>query len=197
MIPKFFKSPIELRKWFIRNYNSADELWVGYYKKDSGKPSITWPESVDAALCFGWIDGIRKSIDDVSYKIRFTPRRKGSIWSAVNINRAKELIKKGLMQSAGLTAFDARNEKKSEIYSYEQRKAELDKSYLDKFRKNRIAGKFYQSMPTYYRKTTGWWILSAKKEETRFKRLQKLIDYSSEGKKIPEMEVGKQVKAKK
>lgn len=101
------------------------------------------------------------------------------------------------MHSAGLTAFEARNEKKSEIYSYEQRKAELDKSYLDKFRKNKIAWKFYQSMPAYYRKTTGWWILSAKKEETRLKRLQKLIDYSSEGKKIPEMEVGKQVKSKK
>src|SRR5690349_14810736 len=106
----FFKTPGDFRKWLAQNHATAQELWVGYYKKDSGKPSITWPESVDEALCFGWIDGLRKSVDETSYKIRFTPRRPRSIWSAVNIGRAQELIKEGRMQPAGLKAFEARTE---------------------------------------------------------------------------------------
>jgi len=123
--PKFFKSPADLRKWFEAHHASAPELLVGFYKKDSDKASITWPQSVDEALCFGWIDGIRKSIDDISYTIRFTPRKPRSIWSAVNIKRAKEPLEQGLMQPAGLKAFLAREQNRSGIYSYEQRSPEL------------------------------------------------------------------------
>ena len=126
MITKFFKTPSDFRKWLAANNAKSKELWVGFYKKNSGKPSITWPESVEEALCFGWIDGIRKRIDDQSYKIRFTPRRPSSIWSAVNIRIAKKLINEKRMQPAGLKAFAARKEYRSGIYSYEQRSPELE-----------------------------------------------------------------------
>src|SRR5256885_10790425 len=122
---RYFKSANDFRRWLEKNHATAQELWVGYYKKSSLRPSMTWPESVDEALCFGWIDGIRRSVDDVSYTIRFTPRRRGSIWSAVNMKRVEELSKKGLMQPVGLKAYQARKEYKSGIYSYEQRSAEL------------------------------------------------------------------------
>ena len=125
MKPKFFKTPSDFRKWLRTHHASAAELWVGFYKKDSGKASITWPESVDEALCVGWIDGVRKSVDEISYMIRFSPRRPRSIWSAVNIKRAGELVEQGLMQPAGLKAFEARQEYRSGIYSYEQRTADL------------------------------------------------------------------------
>src|SRR6186997_290662 len=121
MKPTFFATPAEFRAWFEANHQSAKELLVGFYKRGSGKPGITWPESVDQALCFGWIDGVRKSVDEDSYTIRFTPRRRGSIWSAVNIKRANELKAAGLFQSAGIAAFAARRENKSGIYAYEQR----------------------------------------------------------------------------
>src|SRR5438552_12958211 len=123
--PRFFRTSLDFRRWLDKNHATATELWVGFYKKGSGKASITWPESVDEALCFGWIDGIRKRVDDISYKIRFTPRRRGSIWSAINIGRAQELTKQKRMQPAGLKAFAARIENKSGAYSYEQRRAEL------------------------------------------------------------------------
>jgi uncharacterized protein YdeI (YjbR/CyaY-like superfamily) len=184
--PKFFKLPADFRKWFETNHESVTELWVGYYKKDSGKPSITWPQSVDQALCFGWIDGIRKSIDDTSYMIRFTPRKPRSTWSNVNIKRAGELIEQGLMQSTGLKAFAARQEYRSGIYTYEQRSPELPAQYADKLKKNRAAWKFFQSQPPSYRKALNWYVLSAKKEETRLKRLGHLIKYSAQGLKIPE-----------
>ncbi len=138
MDPKFFKSPTELRKWFKQNHSVKDELWVGYYKKDSGKPSITSPQSVDEALCFGWIDGIRKSIDGISYKIRFTPRRAKSVWSTINIKRVGELKKLGLMQLAGLKAFKVKKENRSEIYSYEQRQAELINPYKGIIKSNQF-----------------------------------------------------------
>src|SRR5258705_13612293 len=117
MTPRFFKTPSAFRKWLAANHAKSKELWVGFYKKDSQKQSITWPESVDEALCFGWIDGIRKSIDEISYTIRFTPRKPRSIWSAVNIRRAKALAAQELMQPAGLRAFEARQENRSGIYS--------------------------------------------------------------------------------
>ncbi len=190
MSPIFFRSPTELRDWFKQNHSSEDELWVGYYKKSSGKPGITWQESVDVALCFGWIDSIRRSIDAVSYKNRITPRRPGSNWSAINIKRANELIEQGLMHEAGLKAFEARKKNKSAIYSNEQKRVELEEPYNKIFKKNKRAWKFFQSMPPYYRKTVNWWIVSAKKEETRLKRLQKLIDCSAQERKIPEMQIG-------
>jgi uncharacterized protein YdeI (YjbR/CyaY-like superfamily) len=179
MKPKFFKQPADFRRWLKTHHGKETELWVGFYKKDSGKASITWPESVDEALCFGWIDGLRKSIDAISYKIRFTPRKRRSIWSAVNIKRAGELIAQGLMQPAGLKAFGAREENRSGIYSYEQRSAELPDQYGEKLKKNKAARKFFEAQPASYRKAVTWWVLSAKKEETRLKRLNTLIDDSA------------------
>ena len=128
MKPEFFQTPADFGTWLEKNHATATELWVGFYKKDSGKPSITWPESVDQALCFGWIDGIRKRVDEISYQIRFTPRRRGSIWSAINIKRAKELVRQKQMRPTGLKAFAARIENKSGIYSYEQRSTELERT---------------------------------------------------------------------
>src|SRR2546422_365051 len=139
MKPTFFKTPSDFRTWLEKNHAAAKELLIGFYKKDSGRPSITWPESVDQALCFGWIDGIRRSLDDISYTIRFTPRRPTSIWSAVNIKSAQRLIEQGLMQPAGLRAFEARKEYKSGIYSYEQRTAQLPEPYEKGLKKNKAA----------------------------------------------------------
>lgn len=183
----FFRSPAELRKWFVGHHATANELWVGYYKKGASKPSITWPESVDEALCYGWIDGIRKSIDESSYQIRFTPRRPGSVWSAVNIQRAQALIDQGRMQPAGLEAFQARQENRSGIYSYEQRRDQLAEPYQRLLKKNKAAWDFFQAQTPSYRKTVGWWVVSAKKEETRLRRLEKLIAYSARGQTLPEM----------
>jgi len=184
--PRFFKTPTDFRKWLAAHHDSETEFWVGFYKKDSGKASITWPQSVDEALCFGWIDGIRKSIDEASYKIRFTPRKQLSTWSAVNIKRVGELTEQKLMQKAGLKAFAARQEKRSGIYSYEQRSTDLPTQYAKKLKKNAAAWKFYQVQPPSYRKAVNWWVLSAKQEETRLKRLDKLIDDSAEGRRVPQ-----------
>lgn len=175
-----------MRKWFAAHHVSESELWVGFYKKDSGKASITWPQSVDEALCFGWIDGIRKSIDEVSYKIRFTPRKPRSIWSAVNIKRAGELSEQGLMQATGLKAFAARQENRSGVYSYEQRSPELPDQYAKKLRKNAATWKFFQAQPPSYRKAVNWWVVSARKEETRLMRLDRLIQLSAAGQRIPQ-----------
>ena len=147
MILKFFNTPAAFRKWLTAHHATEKELWVGFYKKHCGKPSITWPESVDQALCFGWIDGVRKSIDDDSYKIRFSPRRSTSIWSSVNTKRAGELIKEKLMQPAGLEAFEARRENRSGIYAYEQRSAELVEPYVGMLKRNKAAWKFFQAQP--------------------------------------------------
>lgn len=182
----YFKKPSDWRRWLARHHATETEIWVGFYKKDSGKPSITWPESVDEALCFGWIDGIRKRIDEVSYKIRFTPRRSRSIWSAVNIKRVGELIEQGLMQEAGLSAFAAREEYRSGIYSYEQRSVDLPAEYGDRLKQNRAAWKFFSDQPASYRKAVTWWILSARKEETRLKRLGELTTHSANGERIPQ-----------
>jgi uncharacterized protein YdeI (YjbR/CyaY-like superfamily) len=184
MNPKFFPSPSAFRKWLAANHAKSKELWVGFYKKDSGKPSITWPESVDEALCFGWIDGIRKTIDAESYMIRFSPRKPGSIWSAVNIRNVGRLTKEKRMTPAGLKAFASRKEYRSGIYSYEQRPTELVEPYASQFRRNKPAWKFFQAQPPYYRKTLTWWIVSAKQEETRLKRLEKLIEVSAKGQRM-------------
>src|SRR5438874_11331672 len=183
-VPVFFARPEELRAWFRKNHDRISELWIGFYRKGSGKPSITWPESVDEALCFGWIDGIRKNIDDASYMIRFTPRKPGSIWSTVNIRNAERLIKENRMQPAGLKAYQARKANRSGIYAYEQRSPELIEPYLGKLKRNRKAWEFFQAQPPSYRKTINWWIVSAKKEETRLKRLEQLIDESAAGRRI-------------
>ena len=183
---EFFKSPGDFRKWLEKHHATTQELWVGYYKKSSGQPSITWPESVDEALCFGWIDGIRKSVDELSYTIRFTPRRPSSIWSAVNIKRAQALTDEGLMQPAGLQAFQVRKENRSGIYSYEQRSDKLDAPYEKRLKQNKAAWDFFQAQPLSYRKAASWWVVNAKKEETRLKRLEKLVEDSAHGRTIPQ-----------
>jgi uncharacterized protein YdeI (YjbR/CyaY-like superfamily) len=185
MEPTFFAAPSAFRAWLEEHHERARELWVGFYKKGSGKPSITWPEAVDEALCFGWIDGVRKGIDDVSYTIRFTPRKARSIWSSVNVKRAEELARLGLMRPAGLSAFEARAAERSGIYAYEQRNAaELAEEYERRFRANRAAWDFFQAQAASYRRTAIWWVVSAKREETRLKRLAALIDDSAHGRTI-------------
>jgi uncharacterized protein YdeI (YjbR/CyaY-like superfamily) len=181
---KYFKSANDFRRWLEKNHATAQELWVGYYKKSSPQPSITWPESVDEALCFGWIDGIRKSVDHVRYTIRFTPRRRESIWSAVNIQRAREVTDKGLMKPPGVAAFEARKENRSGIYSYEQRTAKLEGPYEKRLKQNKAAWDFFYAQPPSYRKAIGWWIVSAKRETTRLKRLEKLIRESKRGERL-------------
>jgi uncharacterized protein YdeI (YjbR/CyaY-like superfamily) len=184
--PQFFPTPSAWRAWLKKHHAETTELWVGLYKRESGRPSITWPEAVDGALCFGWIDGLRKSIDDISYKIRFTPRKPGSIWSAVNVKRAAVLSTSGLMHPAGLAAFKERDGKRSEIYSYEQRKkAQLPPAYEETFRSYPSAWKFFHAQPPGYQRICSWWVISAKKEETRMKRLAGLIDHSEHQRKLP------------
>jgi uncharacterized protein YdeI (YjbR/CyaY-like superfamily) len=182
--PKFFRKQSDFRNWLEKNHASARELWVGFHKKNSGKSSITWPESVDEALCFGWIDGIRKRIDEISYQIRFTPRRRGSIWSAINIKRAKALTKEKRMQPMGVKAFAARIENKSGIYSYEQRPVELPERYAKLMKRNKSGWSFFQAQPPSYRKMVSWYIVSAKTEETRSKRFDKLMKASAKRKRL-------------
>jgi uncharacterized protein YdeI (YjbR/CyaY-like superfamily) len=180
----FFKTSADFREWLEARHATAKELWVGFYKKNSGKPSITWPESVDQALCFGWIDGVRKSIDELSYMIRFSPRKSTSVWSAINMKRAEELATQGLMRPAGKKAYELRKENRSGIYSYEQRSPTLPDSYDKLLKANKAAWVFFEAQPPSYRKTAFWWVVSAKKEETRLKRLEKLIEYSAGGKRL-------------
>ncbi|MGA2414056.1 MAG: YdeI/OmpD-associated family protein [Candidatus Sulfotelmatobacter sp.] len=184
--PHFFPSPAHWRAWLKEHHKDAAELWVGLYKRESGRPSITWPEAVDGALCFGWIDGIRKSVSPISYTIRFTPRRPGSVWSAVNVRRASELSARGLMHATGLAAFEQREGQRTESYSYEQRKtAELPVAYRKTFRANPGAWNFFQDQAPWYRRTCNWWVISAKKEETKRKRLAELIGYCEHGRTLP------------
>ncbi|MEZ4768791.1 MAG: YdeI/OmpD-associated family protein [Caldilineales bacterium] len=183
--PAFFATPDEFRDWLEEHHEAASELWVGYYKKDSGLPSITWPESVDEALCFGWIDGLRKSIDEVSYKIRFTPRRPTSNWSAVNIERVAVLTEEGRMRPAGLAAFSRRSEERSRLYSFEREHASLAAEEEDQLRAHPAAWEFFQAQPPSYRKAATHWIVSAKKEATRQSRLARLIEDSANGRTVP------------
>lgn len=183
--PLFFKTPADFRKWLKKHHQTEVELWVGFYKTHTGRPSITWPQSVDAALCYGWIDGLRKSIDEHSYSIRFTPRKSTSNWSTINIKRMQELLQQGLVSPAGKKAFEARKAEKSGIYSYEQRhRIEFDAGYKSRFESHPKAWTFFQSQPPWYRRTALYWVMSAKKEETRAKRLAQLISDSQEGRTI-------------
>jgi len=183
--PLFFPSPADFRAWLETNHGRLQELLVGFHKRDSGKPSITWPEAVDQALCFGWIDGVRRSFGPSSYTIRFSPRKASSAWSAINIGRVKELTARGLMRPAGLAAFEARLAKKSAIYSYEQRfSAKLDAAAERRFRANQAAWEFFEQQPPGYRRTATYWVASAKMEETRTRRLATLIADSAQGRRI-------------
>ena len=184
MKPVFFKNQSELRKWFEKNADSANEILVGYYRVATGKPSISWPQSVDEALCFGWIDSIRNSIDGESYSIRFTPRKPNSIWSAVNIKKVNELKRKGLMKAKGLELFKNMDKSKLQTYSFERSIVELSKEFEKKFRANKKAWQYFQKMPPSYRKPCINWVMTAKREETRLNRLSTLIKDSEEGRKI-------------
>jgi uncharacterized protein YdeI (YjbR/CyaY-like superfamily) len=175
---KFFKSSSQFRTWLEKNHANAPELWLGFYRKSSGKAGITYREALDQALCFGWIDGIRKGLDDISYTTRFTPRRRKSNWSLVNIDRVRYLRKRGLMKPAGLKAFEDRDEDRAAGYSYEQKFPKFDRASEAKFKANSKAWEFFQSQPDSYRRTATWWVMSAKKQETRSKRLATLIDDS-------------------
>lgn len=187
----FFKVPADFRKWLEKNHAKKDELWVGFYKTTSGITSITWPESVDQALCFGWIDGLRKGIDEGSYKIRFTPRKKSSIWSAVNIKKMEELKKAGLMQEAGLKIFSERNVKNEKKYSFEQDEIKFEPAFEKEFKANKEAWNWFSASAASYRKAATWWVMQAKQESTRARRLNTLITDSANGERIKEMRVRK------
>jgi uncharacterized protein YdeI (YjbR/CyaY-like superfamily) len=183
--PLYFSTPESFRRWLGDHHSTRAELWVGFHKRATGRPSLTWPESVDEALCFGWIDGIRKRIDAERYTIRFTPRRAGSIWSAVNIRRVGKLSKLGRMRSAGLEAFKKRTKNKSRVYSFEQRRnLNLPAEYVRQFKENADAWRFFSSQPPWDQRTTTWFVISAKQEETRLRRLARLIKDSAAGKRI-------------
>ena len=184
MNPIFFPKQSDLRKWFEKNHKKEKELIAGFYKKDSGKPSITWPESVDQAICFGWIDGIRRSIDEISYSIRFTPRNPKSTWSTINIKKVKNLTKLGLMKHEGIEAFGKLNPKNSKIYSFEQRSVKFDKKYESIFKKNKTAWKYFSGQVPSYKKPVIHWVMRAKQEETRLRRLNILINDSESHQKI-------------
>jgi uncharacterized protein YdeI (YjbR/CyaY-like superfamily) len=180
--PIFFSSPAGFRDWLERNASAATELKVGFYKVGSGLPSMTWPESVDEALCVGWIDGIRKRIDGLAYQIRFTPRKRGSIWSTVNIKRVEALIAEGRMKPAGLAAFEQRIERNSSVYAYEQEGSlNLTPGELKTFKKNKGAWACFEKAAPSYRRTMIYWVVSPKQEATRARRLAKLIESCAAG----------------
>jgi uncharacterized protein YdeI (YjbR/CyaY-like superfamily) len=182
--PRFFASPVAFRAWLKANHKKAAELIVGYHKKHTGKPSLTWPESVAEALCYGWIDGIRRSLDEDRYTIRFTPRRPRSQWSAVNIRMVAELEAAGRMTAAGRAVFNARPDPESTGYTHQKREAELDVASIKVFKKNKAAWAFFDAQPPSYRKKMAWWVVAAKQAETRERRLKKLILSSSAGKRL-------------
>ncbi len=178
----FFKNPNEFSDWLEENAE-ASELWVGYFKKSTGRETLTWSTSVDVALCVGWIDGIRKSIDEKSYKIRFTPRKKTSVWSAVNVKKVKALIELGKMKPAGICLFNDRPTKDG--YSSEDRNVQLAGEYEKKIKANQLAWKFFTHLAPSYKRDSIWWVMNAKKEATRLRRLGILIASSEAGLKIP------------
>ncbi|HEX6208636.1 MAG TPA: YdeI/OmpD-associated family protein [Actinomycetota bacterium] len=187
----YFADADGFRAWLEAHHATATELWVGFHKKQVGVPSMTWEESVDVALCFGWIDGVRRSVDEKRYVNRFTPRRPGSLWSARNVERARALIDRGLMAPAGLAAFRARREDRSP-YSYERRDSiRLDEDLERRFRRSSKAWERFQAMAPSYRKSALHWVMSAKRQETRERRLERLIEDSAAGRKVPPLAPGK------
>lgn len=184
-MPTFFETPAKFRAWLKRHSSKKTELVVGFYKRGSGRPSMTWSQSVDEALCYGWIDGVRTRIDKHSYKIRFSPRKSTSIWSSINIEKVKVLQATGRMTQAGLDAFARRNEEKSRTYSYEQAKrAELEPTHVAEFQRNKKAWEFFKAQPPSYRHMAAWYVISAKRPETRNARLAKVIEVSTSGARL-------------
>ena len=180
----FFPTPADFREWLEKNHEQEAKLIVGFYKIGSGKASMTWSESVDQALCFGWIDGVRRSIDEESYAIRFTPRKAKSIWSAVNIKKIEDLTAKNLMMPAGIAAYAKREESKSKIYTYENEAVNFAAEYEAKFKAQEVAWSFFEKQANWYRKQSTNWVMSAKQESTRLSRLEKLITESAKEKRI-------------
>lgn len=184
-VPKFFPNTQAFRKWFEVNASSAAELLVGYYKVATGKPSMSWSESVDEALCFGWIDGVRRRIDVEAYQIRFTPRRPTSIWSAINIAKVEKLRAEGRMRPAGEAAFQHRREARSELYAYEQEAlAELSVDELREFQRNKQAWRFFENSPPSHKQVVLHWICGAKKPETPYRRFTKLLEACAAGQRL-------------
>jgi uncharacterized protein YdeI (YjbR/CyaY-like superfamily) len=184
MDPRYFRSAAEFRAWLKRHHATDREVYVGFYKKASGRKGITSSEALDEALCFGWIDGVRHDVDEERYANRFSPRTPNSDWSTVNIARAKALIEAGRMQPAGVAAFERRDEKRTRMYSFEQANPTLSRADAATFRKNRAAWSFWQAQPPGYRKTATWWVVSAKRDETRQRRLATLIEQSASGERL-------------
>lgn len=180
----FFDDGEAFRVWLAEHHDTAAELWVGFHKKASGNGGISWPEAVDEALCQGWIDGVTKRIDDLSYKIRFTPRRSQSIWSAVNLKRVPELIAEGRMREPGLRAYERRRPARSEIYAHEQAEIEFPDDMERRFRANAEAWAFFETQAPWYQRAATWSVISAKREETRERRLATLIEESARGRWI-------------
>jgi len=190
MNPRFFQTPAEFRAWLEQYHAQAQELSVGFYKKHTGKPSLTYQEALDAALCFGWIDGVRQSLDENRYTIRFTPRRPKSNWSSVNIKRVGELSALGQMRPPGLTAFESRDQARSEQREHERRTRQLDKEHVKQFQANKKAWEFFQAQAPSYQRVATWWVMSAKQEETRLRRLATLIRDSEEGRRVASVAIG-------
>ena len=184
MKPRFFSRPYQFRQWLERNHDRETELLVGFHTKASGKPSVTYNEALDEALCFGWIDGVRKNLDETSYTIRFTPRKPRSIWSNINVNHVERLTKAGRMCAAGLDAYARRDPKRTGIYAFENRPREFAPEYEKKFRANKGAWKFFEQQPPGYKRTIIFWVMSAKQEETRLRRLERLIENSEQGVRV-------------
>jgi uncharacterized protein YdeI (YjbR/CyaY-like superfamily) len=183
----FFETPAKFRAWLQKHHKTADELWVGFYKKATGKTSITWQEAVDEALCFGWIDGIRKKVDADSYTNRFTPRRRGSFWSAINTRRAAELIEEGRMRPAGRRAFDARDTARTAAHHAARDNPRFEKAHEREFKANRTAWAFFAAQPPGYRRMMIWFVVSARRDETRARRLQQLIALSAAKRRLEPM----------
>lgn len=184
--PRFFTSADRFRQWLESHHDSDTEIVVGFHRIDTGRPSMTWAEAVREALCFGWIDGIVKRLDDTRYTRRFTPRKPGSIWSAVNIRHAEQLIAEGRMHPAGLAAFGARTANRSGIYSFEQRSVDLPEPFASALRANAKALAFWEGQPASYRKAATWWVVSAKQDATRHRRMKSLVEYCRTGERVPQ-----------
>ncbi len=188
MKPKFFSTPVEFRKWLEQNHDQATELLIGFHKKSSVKKSMTYHEALDEALCFGWIDGVRRRLNETSYEQRFSPRKSNSIWSLINVNHVERLKKEGRMHAAGLAAFERKDPKRTGIYAFENRPKQLAPEYEKRFRQSKLAWKFFESEPPYIKKVCIHWVMSAKKEETQLRRLGQLIENSAKGVRMGTLE---------
>ena len=193
---RFFRTQAEFGRWLAKHHAHTNELWVGFYRKDSGKGGITYAQALDEALCYGWIDGIRKKLDDESFTTRFTPRKPNSIWSNVNIAHVARLKKEGRMQPPGLAAYSKKDSARIGVYSFEREVAELEPQMKEQFRKHAAGWKFFEAQPPYYRRIASWWVISAKREDTRARRLAQLIELSQHQQRLPQFTPVQRIKTK-